>query len=56
MATSALVITDVQNDFCAGGALAVPDASAILPVVNELDQTRRMLISVIELYEYLYDK
>jgi nicotinamidase/pyrazinamidase len=36
MATSALVITDVQNDFCAGGALAVPDAAAILPVVNEL--------------------
>ena len=36
MATSALVITDVQNDFCTGGALAVPDAAAILPVVNEL--------------------
>ena len=36
MATSALVVTDVQNDFCGGGALAVPDAEAILPVVNEL--------------------
>jgi len=36
MATSALVVTDVQNDFCAGGALAVPDAEAILPVVNDL--------------------
>jgi len=36
MATSALVVTDVQNDFCTGGALAVPDAEAILPVVNEL--------------------
>ena len=36
MATSALVIIDVQNDFCAGGALAVPDAEAILPVVNDL--------------------
>jgi nicotinamidase/pyrazinamidase len=36
MATSALVITDVQNDFCEGGALAVSDAAAILPVVNEL--------------------
>ena len=36
MATSALVVTDVQNDFCAGGALAVPDAEAILPVVNKL--------------------
>jgi len=36
MAISALVVTDVQNDFCGGGALAVPDAEAILPVVNEL--------------------
>lgn len=32
----ALVIVDVQNDFCGGGALAVPDAEAILPVVNGL--------------------
>ena len=36
MTTSALVILDVQNDFCTGGALAVPDADAILPVVNDL--------------------
>jgi len=36
MATSAIVVTDVQNDFCGGGALAVPDAEAILPVVNDL--------------------
>lgn len=33
---TAVVIVDVQNDFCAGGALAVPDADAILPVVNAL--------------------
>jgi nicotinamidase-related amidase len=33
---AALVIVDVQNDFCTGGPLAVPDAEAILPVVNEL--------------------
>lgn len=32
--TSALLIVDVQNDFCAGGALAVPDAEAIIPVLN----------------------
>lgn len=36
MATTALVIIDVQADFCAGGALPVPDAEAILPVVNGL--------------------
>lgn len=34
--TSVLVVVDVQNDFCSGGRLAVPDADAILPVVNGL--------------------
>ena len=34
--TTALVIVDMQVDFCAGGSLAVPDAEAILPVVNGL--------------------
>ena len=34
--TAALVIVDVQNDFCPGGALPVPDADAVIPVVNEL--------------------
>ena len=36
MTRSVLVVVDVQRDFCAGGALAVPDAEAILPVVNGL--------------------
>jgi nicotinamidase/pyrazinamidase len=31
-----LVIVDVQNDFCPGGALAVPEGDAILPLVNRL--------------------
>jgi len=31
-----LVIVDVQNDFCPGGALAVPDGDAIVPAVNRL--------------------
>ena len=30
----ALLIVDVQNDFCAGGALAVPDGDAVMPVLN----------------------
>jgi nicotinamidase/pyrazinamidase len=33
-----LVIVDVQNDFCPGGALAVPDGDAIIPAVNRLAQ------------------
>ncbi|MBO0903961.1 bifunctional nicotinamidase/pyrazinamidase [Jiella sonneratiae] len=35
-ADDALIIVDVQNDFCAGGALAVPGGEAVVPVVNRL--------------------
>jgi nicotinamidase/pyrazinamidase len=31
-----LLIIDVQNDFCAGGALAVSDGDDVVPVVNRL--------------------
>lgn len=31
-----LIIIDVQNDFCPGGALAVPDGDAVVPVINGL--------------------
>ncbi len=31
-----LVIVDVQNDFCPGGALAVPQGDQIVPAVNRL--------------------
>lgn len=33
---TAVVIVDVQNDFCAGGALAVPDADAVIPLANDM--------------------
>jgi nicotinamidase/pyrazinamidase len=36
MSEEALVVIDVQNDFCPGGALAVSDGHEIVPVVNEL--------------------
>jgi nicotinamidase/pyrazinamidase len=32
----ALLIVDVQNDFCAGGALAVPEGDKVVPVINRL--------------------
>lgn len=35
-ATDALIVIDVQNDFCPGGALAVEDGDAILPGINQL--------------------
>ena len=31
-----LLVIDVQNDFCPGGALAVPEGDAIVPAVNRL--------------------
>jgi len=31
-----LVVTDPQNDFCPGGALAVPGGDAVMPVINRL--------------------
>jgi nicotinamidase/pyrazinamidase len=31
-----LLVVDVQNDFCPGGALAVPDGDRIVPVINRL--------------------
>lgn len=34
----ALLIVDVQNDFCPGGALAVPDGDRIIPVANRLSE------------------
>jgi nicotinamidase/pyrazinamidase len=31
----ALLIVDVQNDFCPGGALAVPEGDKIVPAINK---------------------
>jgi len=33
---NALLIVDLQNDFCKGGALEVPEANSIVPVINRL--------------------
>ncbi|WP_321830701.1 bifunctional nicotinamidase/pyrazinamidase [Thalassovita sp.] len=34
--TQALIVIDVQNDFCPGGALAVPEGDQIVPGINAL--------------------
>lgn len=34
--SNALIVIDVQNDFCPGGALAVPEGDLIVPGVNAL--------------------
>ncbi|MBP1885881.1 bifunctional nicotinamidase/pyrazinamidase [Sinorhizobium mexicanum] len=38
MAKEALIVIDVQNDFCPGGALAVAGGDEIVPIVNRLIQ------------------
>ena len=35
----ALIIVDVQNDFCAGGALEVPDGDAVIEPINRLAES-----------------
>src|SRR5260370_15183158 len=36
--TDALLVIDVQNDFMPGGALAIPDGDAVVPLINTLAQ------------------
>jgi nicotinamidase/pyrazinamidase len=33
---SVLIVVDVQNDFCPGGALAVPRGDEVVPIINRL--------------------
>ena len=35
----ALILVDLQNDFLPGGALAVPDGDAVIPVANKLQKS-----------------
>jgi nicotinamidase/pyrazinamidase len=35
---NALLIVDVQNDFCPGGALEVPNGDEVVPVINNLTE------------------
>lgn len=42
--THALLVIDVQNDFCPGGALAVPDGDTIVPGINSLMADAKVVI------------
>ena len=45
-ATHALLVIDVQNDFCPGGALAVPGGDQIVPGINALmDQFAAVILT-----------
>ena len=41
----ALLVVDVQNDFCPGGALAVPEGDAVVPLINEITGMFRVVIA-----------
>jgi nicotinamidase/pyrazinamidase len=42
----ALIVVDVQNDFCPGGALAVPDGDAVIPVIQAIaDRFQHILLT-----------
>ncbi len=42
----ALILVDIQNDFCPGGALAVPRGDEIIPLVNKLQECFESVIAV----------
>jgi len=42
---SALILVDIQNDFCPGGALAVSEGDQIVPIVNQLIPEFPLVIS-----------
>lgn len=45
MNMKALIIIDVQNDFLPGGALAVADGDAIIPIVNNLQSKFDLVVA-----------
>lgn len=42
---SALLVVDVQNDFCPGGALGVPDGDAVVEPINRLMPRFRHIVA-----------
>lgn len=42
---TALVIVDVQNDFCPGGNLAVDDGDAVISVINEISHRYSIVVA-----------
>lgn len=40
----ALLIIDVQNDFCPGGALEVPNGDQVVPVINKLSEQFNVVV------------
>ncbi len=41
----ALILVDIQNDFCPGGSLAVKDGDSVVPVVNNLQRHFNLVVA-----------
>ena len=41
----ALILVDIQNDFLPGGALAVPDGDAVVPIANKLQNAFPLVVA-----------
>ena len=41
----ALILTDIQNDFLPGGALAVPEGDQVIPVANQLQAAFPLVVA-----------
>ncbi|WMI68973.1 bifunctional nicotinamidase/pyrazinamidase [Mangrovimonas sp. YM274] len=41
----ALILVDIQNDFLPGGALAVPDGDAIIPIINPIQSKFDLVVA-----------
>jgi nicotinamidase/pyrazinamidase len=41
----ALILVDIQNDFCPGGSLAVREGDRVVPVVNELQKQFDLVVA-----------
>ena len=46
MNKSALLVIDVQNDFCPGGSLAVPEGDLVIPVINKIKEEYKFKVVV----------
>jgi nicotinamidase/pyrazinamidase len=42
---NALILVDLQNDFCPGGALAVREGDAVIPLANELQKHFELVVA-----------
>lgn len=42
---AALILVDIQNDFCPGGALAVPSGDEVVPVANRLSPAFELVVA-----------